>query len=58
MSPTPQMACYPTFRDNIENYIISYIHSSSLLFHKSVISLIEMETAYMNTTHEDFINSW
>lgn len=37
---------------------MSYIHSNGLLYQQNILLLIKMEAAYMNTRHEDFINSW
>lgn len=53
-----QISSYPTFRDNIENYIMTFIHKNRLQFQTNVLSLIKMEASYMNTRHEDFIYDW
>lgn len=44
-------------RGDIENEIISYIHNNGPKNQQSILSLIEMELAYMNIRHDEFMNS-
>lgn len=48
-----QLNTYPKFRECIENHIFSYIHGNRQPFQQNILSLIRMESAYMNTNHAE-----
>lgn len=48
---------YPNLRDYIENNIISFIHTNGPKYKRNVLSVTEMEIAYMNCKHEEFMNN-
>lgn len=48
---------YPNLRGDIENNIISFIHTNAPKYKQNILSLTEMEIAYMNYKHEEFMNN-
>ncbi|XP_031637639.1 dynamin-2-like, partial [Contarinia nasturtii] len=54
---TQHVSSYPNLREIIENNVISFIHNNGPKYKKSILSLIEMELAYMNIKHDDFMNN-
>lgn len=50
-----QITDFPFLREKIENTIISFIHGNSPTCKKNVLVLIEMQSVYMNTRHEEFV---
>ncbi|KAJ8038664.1 Dynamin-1 [Holothuria leucospilota] len=50
-----KMARYPRLRDETERIICSHIRENEQRTKTMVSSLIEIQLAYMNTNHEDFI---
>lgn len=50
-----QMARYPRLRDETERIICTHIRENEQRTKVMVASLIEIQLAYMNTNHEDFI---
>lgn len=52
-----QITNYPNLREIIENNIISFIHNNGPKYKKCTLSLIEMQLAYMNIKHEEFMKN-
>lgn len=52
-----QIANYPNLREVIENKIICFIYDNGPKYKQSILSLIDMELAYMNIKHEEFLNN-
>lgn len=48
------MSNYPALKENIEKNVISFIYNNGPKYKQNILSLIEMELAYMNTRHEEF----
>lgn len=51
-----QISGYPKFRDYIENEIITFVQENTLANQNNILSLVKMESAYMNCMHYDFKN--
>lgn len=45
---------YPKLREMVENDIMTYIHRNEPSYSQRILSIINMEQAYMNIKHEDF----
>lgn len=52
-----KMSNYPYLHQLIENNITSFIYDNGPKYNESVLSLIKMELAYMNTRHEEFMHN-
>ncbi|GFW87151.1 dynamin [Trichonephila clavipes] len=52
---TEKMNRYPTLREETERIITSFIREREQRTKEQLILLVEVELAYMNTNHEDFI---
>ena len=46
---------YPNLRDEIERIITTHIRECEMKTKEQLCLLVEVELAYMNTNHEDFI---
>lgn len=51
---TFKMSNYPALQENVEKNVISFIHNNRPKYKQSILSLIDMELAYINTKHEEF----
>ena len=51
------MSNYPYLRDEIDNKIITFVRSNEPEYKQSVLSLIQMELAYVNTKNKKFKDS-
>lgn len=49
-----QIEHYRKIQQNVEHRINSHIYSSAPGQEKSVLALLQIETAFQNTNHEDF----
>ncbi|KAG1676677.1 Dynamin-1 [Nymphon striatum] len=52
---TEKMSCYPKLRDESDNVINTYIREREQKTKEQLILLVDIELAYMNTNHDDFI---
>ncbi|GIY89298.1 dynamin [Caerostris darwini] len=52
---TDKMSRYPTLREETERIITSFIREREQKTKEQLILLVDVELAYMNTNHEDFI---
>ncbi|CAM1328620.1 DNM2 (predicted), partial [Pycnogonum litorale] len=52
---TDKMNCYPRLREQADNIITSYIREREQRTKDQLILVVDIELAYMNTNHEDFI---
>ncbi|XP_048587168.1 dynamin-1 isoform X2 [Nematostella vectensis] len=50
-----QMAKYPLLRDQVERIVIDHIRSNEVTTKEQVQTFIELELAYINTNHPDFV---
>lgn len=50
-----RMARFPRLREEIERIITSYIREREHLLKEQLLLLVDVQLAYMNTNHEDFI---
>lgn len=48
---------YPNLRDDVENSIITFIHNNVPKYKENILLLNQMELAYMNIKHEEFMNN-
>lgn len=49
-----QIEHYPKIREDVESRIISHVYANAPEQEKNVLALLEMETAFQNTNHEEF----
>ncbi|XP_055296155.1 dynamin-like isoform X2 [Sitodiplosis mosellana] len=54
---TQHIANYPNLRGDIENNIISFIHNNAPRYKQNILSLTDMELAYMNYSHDEFMKN-
>lgn len=52
---TERMARYPALREETERIITTHIREREQLLKEQITLLVEVQLAYMNTNHEDFI---
>jgi len=52
---TTKLARYPRLRDEVERIIMLHISEREQYLKKQLLILVDVQSAYMNTNHEDFI---
>lgn len=52
-----KMPHYPNLREKIESNISSFVHGNMQRYKENTLALIQMELAYMNTKHDEFMKN-
>lgn len=52
---TSRLSRYPRLRDEVERIIMSHISQKEQYLKDQLLLLVDVQTSYMNTNHEDFI---